>query len=66
MMCAQSALPYALRRDALLNNLKPGQKEDVMVTMPSTVEQVIANATFLEEKSGGVLPEKLKTWEQAD
>ena len=64
MMFAQSELPHALRRDALLNNLKPGLKEDVMVTMPSTIEQVIANATFLEEKSVGVLPEKLKAWEQ--
>ena len=64
MMFAQSALPHALRRDALLNNLKPGQKEDVMVTMPSTVEQVIANATFLEDKSVGVLSEKLKTSDQ--
>ncbi len=35
-----------------------------MVTMPSTVQQVMANATFLEEKSVGVLPEKLKAWEQ--
>ena len=35
-----------------------------MVTMPSTVEQIVANATFLEEKSVGVLPEKLKAWEQ--
>ncbi len=64
IMFAQSELPHALRRDVLLNNLKSGLKEDVMVTMPSTVEQVIANATFLEEKSVGVLPEKLKAWEQ--
>ncbi len=64
MMFAQSALPHALRQDALLNNLKSGLKEDVMVTMPSTVEQVIANATFLEEKSVAVSPEKLKAWEQ--
>ena len=64
MMFAQSELPHDLRRDALLNNLKPGLKEDVMVTMPSTIEQVIANATFLEDKSLGVLPEKLKAWEQ--
>ena len=64
MMFAQSELPYALRRDALLNNLKSGLKEDVMVTMPSTVEQVIANATFLEEKCVAVSPEKLQAWEQ--
>ncbi len=64
MMFAQSELPHALWRDALLNNLKSGLKEDVMVTVPSTIEQVIANATFLEEKSVDVLPEKLKAWEQ--
>ena len=63
MIFAQSELPHALRRDALLNNLRPGLNEDVMGTMPSTTEQVIANATFLEEKSVDVLPEKLKAWE---
>ena len=63
-MIAKSELLHALWRDALLNNLKSGLKEEVMVTISSTVEQVIANATFLEEKTVGVVPEKLKAWEQ--
>lgn len=49
----------------LLNNLKAGLREDVSATIPATVEQVIANATYLEQKSVAVTPEKLKEWNSA-
>jgi len=63
MMFAQSAFPENWRRDMLLNNLKAGLRDDVIATIPATAEQVIANATYLEQKSAAVTPEKLK-WER--
>ena len=64
MMFAQSVFPENLRRDVLLNNLKAGLREDVIATIPATVEQVIANAAYLQQKSVAVTPEKLNEWQQ--
>ncbi len=64
MMFAQSVLPEAMKRDLLLENLKPSLRKQVMLSIPTTIDEVITNATFLEEKFAGITPEKLKVWEQ--
>ncbi len=63
MLVNKSALPDSLKRDMLLKNLKPSLQEQVMVSIPTTSDQVIANATFLEEKAACVAPETAKIWE---
>ena len=64
MMMAQSVFPDVLKRDLLLDNMKPSLRKQVMTSIPTTVEEVIANALFLEERAAGATPEKTKQREQ--
>ena len=64
MLFAKSVFPEAMQRDLMLDNLKPSLRRQVLASIPTTIEQVIANATFLESKAVGISPEKTKTWEQ--
>ena len=64
MLFAQSVFPEAMKRDLMLDNLKPSLRRQVLASIPTTIEQVIANATFLEDKVVGISLEKIKTWEQ--
>ena len=38
----------------LLNDLKAGLSKDIIATIPATVEQVIANAAYLQQKPAAV------------
>jgi len=64
MMMAQSVFPGVLKRDLLLDNMKPSLRKQVMTSIPTTVEEVIVNALFLEERAAGATPGKFKGWEQ--
>ena len=64
MMFSQSVFPEPMKRDLLLENLKPALRKQVITSIPKTMDEVINNARFLEEKANGVTPEKLKQWEQ--
>lgn len=48
-----------LKRELILDKLKPSLREQVMLTIPGTIEQVIANATFMKDKVASV-----KAWAQ--
>ena len=64
MLLSQIPLPESFKRDMLLDNLKPSLRKAVLNTIPETVEEVIKNAAFLEERVNGITPEKIKNWEQ--
>lgn len=48
-----------LKRDLILDKLKPSLREQEILTIPRTIEQVIANATFMKDKVASV-----KAWAQ--
>ena len=54
----------SLKQDLLLDHLKPSLRVQVMSSIPSTVQQVIADAIYLEEKSAGVVQYRIRTEEQ--
>ena len=60
MMFSQSAFPEALKRDLLLDNLKPSLRTQVLASIPTTMQDVIANALFLEERASGAATERLR------
>ena len=64
MMFAQCQFPEVLKRNLLIDNLKPNLRKQVVSSIPTTIEQVITNAIFLEETAVGVTSEKIKGWEQ--
>ena len=64
MMFNQSVFPEPMKRDLLLENLKPALRKQVITSIPNTIDEVITNARFSEEKANGVTPEKLNQWEQ--
>lgn len=64
MMFAQCQFPEVLKRNLLIDNLKPNLRKQVVSSIPTTIEQVITNAIFLEETAVGVMSEKIKGWEQ--
>ena len=64
LMFSQSLFPDAMKRDLLLQNLKPQLRKQVIVSIPSTMDDVIKNATFLEDKFTGRTAEKVKAWQQ--
>ena len=64
MMMAQSVFPDVLKGDLLLDNMKPSLRTQVMISTPTTVEEVIANALYLEERAAGATTEKTKQREQ--
>ena len=51
MLFAQCVLPEAMKLDMLLDNLQPSLKQQVFSTIPKNVEQCVANAIYLQEKS---------------
>ena len=53
LLFAQATLPDALKRDALLQNLKPSLRKRVILSIPNTKEDVMNNAIFLERKLCG-------------
>ena len=63
MMMAQSVFPDVLKRDLLLDNMKPSLRKQVMTSIP-TIEEVIANALYLEERAAGATPQKTVQREQ--
>ena len=63
-MFGQTDFPQALKRDLLLQNLKPSLRKAVIRTIPCTMQDVIRNATFLETKLGGPAMERVKAWQQ--
>ncbi|DBA66348.1 TPA: hypothetical protein ACH3X2_002337 [Trebouxia sp. C0005] len=50
--------------DILIGNLKPALRAQVVATIPKTLEQVIENAIYLEERAVGVVTDRLKLWDQ--
>ena len=64
MMFGQTDFPPALKRDLLLQNLKPSLRKAVIRTIPGTMQDVIKNATFLETKLDASAMEKVKAWQQ--
>lgn len=64
MMFAQCNFPEVLKRNLLIDNLKPSLRKQVVSSIPTTIEQVITNAVFLEETAVGIPSEKIKGWEQ--
>lgn len=64
LMFAQSGFPEIMKRDLLLDGLKPSLRKKVLASIPSTVQDVIDNAMFLENKAHGAAQEKMKAWEE--
>ena len=52
MLCSQAFISDSMKMDLILDNLNPCLKEQVLASIPKTLEQVIANATFLEDRLG--------------
>ena len=63
MMFAQSAFPDVVKRNLLIDNMKPSLRQQILSSIPTT-EQVIENALFLEETAATVTSEKIRCWEQ--
>ena len=53
LLFAQSEYPEALRRDALLSNLKPSLHKKVLLSIPHTAAEVVEHAVFIETQEGG-------------
>lgn len=53
LLLHHTTFPEALKRDVLLQNLQPGLRKLVIQSIPGTMQDVISNATFLEEKLHG-------------
>ena len=49
MMLAQSAFPDVLKRNLLIDNLKPSLRRQLLSPIPTTIEQVIEDALFLDD-----------------
>ena len=64
MLFSQSEIPDAMKQDLMLDNLKPSLRKQVVATIPKTLEEVISNATYLEERANGLSSEKVKAWEK--
>ena len=64
MMFAHIAFPDVLKRNLLIDNMKPSLRTQILNSIPTTVEQVIENALFLEETAATVISEKIRGWEQ--
>ena len=64
MLLGQSVLPETMKRNLLMNNLRPALRDQAIHSIPLTLEDVIKNATFLEEQALGISGEKIKQWEQ--
>ena len=60
LLFAQCNLPENMQLDLLLDNLRPQLRKKVIATIPKTVEQLITNAIYLEQKSAGFTIEKVK------
>ena len=56
MLFSQTGIPDAMKSDILLDNLTPSLQIQVVATIPKTMEEVIANAIYLEDadKESGV------------
>ena len=63
-MFAQCNFPGVLKRNLLIDNLKPSLRKQVVSSIPTTIEKVITNAVFLEETAVGMTSEKIKGWQQ--
>ena len=64
MMFAQSVFPEVLKRNLLIDNMKPSLRKQVLSSIPTTIEHVIENALFLEDTAAPVTSEKIRGWEQ--
>jgi len=66
LLFAQSEYPEALRRDALLSNLKPSLHKKVLLSIPRTAAEVVEHAVCIEAQEGGSRTvERLKEWENS-
>ena len=66
LLFAQSEYPEALRRDALLSNLKPSLHKKVLLSIPSTAAEVVEHAVCIEtQECGSRTVERLKEWENS-
>ena len=65
-MFSQISIPDAMKQDLLLENMKPSFRKQVIGTVPSNLEEVIANATFIEEKLVGTraTEQDLQRWDK--
>ena len=57
-------LPETMKRNLLMNNLRPALRDQVIHSIPLTLEDAIKNATFLEEQALGISGEQIKQSEQ--
>ncbi|KAA6420403.1 MAG: hypothetical protein FRX49_09565 [Trebouxia sp. A1-2] len=64
MLFSQTNIPDAMKSDILTDNLKPSLRTQVVATIPRTMQQVIDNATYLEERANGAVADRLKRWDQ--
>lgn len=64
MLCSQASIPEAMKSDILIDNLKPNLRTQVIATIPKTIEEVSANAIYLEERATEAVAKRLKMWEQ--
>ncbi|DBA90863.1 TPA: hypothetical protein ACH3X2_004267 [Trebouxia sp. C0005] len=60
MLLAQSTFPETLKIDFLLENMHHGLSQDVIKTIPTTVEEVVFRANFIEDKSLGINSNRVK------
>ena len=65
-MYSRISIPEAMNQDLSLENMKPSLRKQVIATVPSSLEEVIANATFIEEKLMGtsISTQDLQKWER--
>ena len=64
MLFSQTSIPEAMKSDILIDNLKPSLRTQVVATIPETMDEVITNAIYLEERATGAVANRLKVWEQ--
>ena len=66
LLFAQSEYPEALRRDALLSNLKPSLHKKVLLSIPRTAAEVVEHVVFTEtQEVGARTVDRLKEWENS-
>ena len=64
MLFSQTNIPNAMKSDILLDSLRPSLRTLVVATIPKSMEEVITNATYLQEKATEAVANRLKMWEQ--
>ena len=52
MLFTRAALPESVKMDLIVENMKRSLRKQVILTIPTSVQQAIDNATILEQRSG--------------